>query len=291
MPELRAYVFSSFIFRVATSLFDLNFIRFYAMNLVWHSSCSFISISLSSRTQCSNNLKQLALGVHGYHDAMKRFPLNQSSAMQTQAATSSVFQTGGWIRLILPHIDQLSTIPSTQPLTVLTCPADSRGAALTNGSYALTWYAGVIGSTNPKQDGILITTDPPVKMVSVTDGTSNTIMLGERYPANGTTWGWWDGAYETDRNTYVKNTTPVYTSSINGTCTNPAVMKPYKAIDECSFNSLFSEHFGGVHVAMGDGTVRFLQYSVATTLIPGSATVSIVEALASRNGNESVEAP
>lgn len=62
-------------------------------------------------------------------------------------------------------------------------------------------------------------------------------------------------------------------------------------MDECAFNSLFSEHSGGVHVAMGDGTVRFVGYGIGTASIPGNPTISVIEALASRNGAESIELP
>lgn len=243
----------------------------------------------ASRTQCVNNLKQLGLAVHSYHDSYKKFPLNQTIYMQTMSPTTSNYQNGGWIRSILPYVDQGGNIPSTQFLPVLMCPTEARGGALTNGSFALTWYAGVTGSVSDRQDGILVTTDPPITMVQVTDGTSNTILLAERHPAAGTTWGWWDGGYERDRNTHAKNNYLTYTSSINGSCPSPAVLRRTVAMDECSFNAINSQHDGGANACFGDGTVRFITYA-ATALIP-STTTSILEALASRAGDESAQLP
>lgn len=239
----------------------------------------------AARLQCTNNLKQLALAIHNYHGAFKKFPLNQTSSMQSAAATTGNYQTGGWIRASLPYVDQLDTTTLTTQLPVVMCPSDPRGAGFTNaGGYALTWYVGV-GAING-QDGILKTTDPPVKMVNITDGMSNTIMLAERPPSYNKVWGWWDGDYEFDRNSPVKNTVFMYGTDMSGTpCPTPAVFRKQNPEDPCAFNSVYSMHIGGMNVALGDGSVRFLQHS-ATSLIPGT-TQSFIEALATRAGNES----
>src|ERR1700674_4848572 len=64
----------------------------------------------SARTTCINNMKQLALGIHSFHNANKCFPTyngifpvgNNGSTLQA-GNTHSVY--GSWIVHILPYID------------------------------------------------------------------------------------------------------------------------------------------------------------------------------------------
>src|ERR1700691_2989969 len=55
----------------------------------------------AARTQCTNNLKQIGLACHGYHDANKRLP--QGYVVNT---TNQPSPGWGWSVLILPYIDQ-----------------------------------------------------------------------------------------------------------------------------------------------------------------------------------------
>src|SRR5690606_22190317 len=55
------------------------------------------------RSQCKNNLKQLALALHNYHDSHRQFPINYANwARRNPADGSSV----SWMVLILPYVDQ-----------------------------------------------------------------------------------------------------------------------------------------------------------------------------------------
>jgi prepilin-type N-terminal cleavage/methylation domain-containing protein len=62
----------------------------------------------AARTQCANNLKQLAMGVHNYHDANKQIPPNAKQiaynwAVDSVAAGPTIWT---WIARILPYIEQ-----------------------------------------------------------------------------------------------------------------------------------------------------------------------------------------
>lgn len=51
------------------------------------------------RSQCKNNLKQLVLAMHNYHEAFNQFPNNYDQQARPRGSFS-------WICMILPYIDQ-----------------------------------------------------------------------------------------------------------------------------------------------------------------------------------------
>ena len=59
----------------------------------------------AARSKCQNNLKQLALGVHGYQDTVSRIPYNGDPASPgcCWAATKASWS---WIARMLPYIEQ-----------------------------------------------------------------------------------------------------------------------------------------------------------------------------------------
>jgi prepilin-type N-terminal cleavage/methylation domain-containing protein/prepilin-type processing-associated H-X9-DG protein len=131
----------------------------------------------ASRMSCSNNLKQLALACHGYHDAFGSLPRNGNQFGLTNS--HGVNGTGccgvgaahwSWIARLLPYIEQdnlyrqggiptnrmnqdasTRVVPSAQ-LKVLTCPSDPSNRTRTNAAdlggtlVAVTSYKGVSGA-------------------------------------------------------------------------------------------------------------------------------------------------
>jgi prepilin-type N-terminal cleavage/methylation domain-containing protein len=94
------------------------------------------------RMQCQNNLKQLGLALHNYHDTMSAFPPSSVWADTGTISTNNNDKLGpSWVVLILPYIEQQnlynsfklsSPIPHTDNagprsvrLTALLCPSDS----------------------------------------------------------------------------------------------------------------------------------------------------------------------
>jgi prepilin-type N-terminal cleavage/methylation domain-containing protein/prepilin-type processing-associated H-X9-DG protein len=153
----------------------------------------------AARAQCINNLKQLGLGMHSYHDTNKHFARNYA------------YQVGGnvWEALnanflILPYIDQAplhqqgmaninnwgfiyNTLLNT-PLAVFRCPssppAPSRGSNPNGWDGPGTSYAWCSGSSietvwaGTRFNG-MIAYEADRKMADVTDGISNTILAAE----------------------------------------------------------------------------------------------------------------
>ena len=124
----------------------------------------------AARTQCTNNMKQIGLGLQGYHDSYKYLPPGLARISFTDqygfgtplAPTGQNYQATLWSYFILPYIDQVplyDTIPfvpypnwSTGPyltamrmqLTVLRCPATTDDVTYTTS----TDNAGAIGVIN-----------------------------------------------------------------------------------------------------------------------------------------------
>jgi prepilin-type N-terminal cleavage/methylation domain-containing protein/prepilin-type processing-associated H-X9-DG protein len=223
----------------------------------------------ANRTRCVNNLKQLALALHSYHDTHNGFPGCDT-----------------WIRSLLPFVEQPSATPRTALLAVIHCPSDPRPRELYPNprdglSYGPTSYQAVVGGNSTalhtRADGILIG-GGRVRLAEITDGTSNTLLLGERPPAPDRSIGWWDIPHVNHAFLYTSNNWINFmfssgtTESAGATrCTRalPGVFAaPQSPNNYCDTHHFWSGHAGGGNWAFGDGSVRFLPYSASRLTVP-----------------------
>ena len=164
------------------------------------------------RTQCKNNLKQLGLALHNYHDSFaQRFPQGGYYAYANPVTNNFDPRNFTWLTMIMPYYDQAPlynrinfNVPAlgqtndhvgTQ-LPVLTCPSDTgqdRPVLATSNSVtykiAITSYSGSLGLHD---EDIILNPDPTyvlyrgifapyehTNISAILDGTSNTILLAE----------------------------------------------------------------------------------------------------------------
>jgi prepilin-type N-terminal cleavage/methylation domain-containing protein len=158
------------------------------------------------RTQCRNNMKQLGLALHNYHDSFLRFPMGATwGVMIGPANTSHSPFHHTWLTAILPYIDQAPlyngvnfNLPAVaQPhvsrqLPAFSCPSDGSGIQPIRDTwnFATTSYSGCNGydwwSRGMHQGGANSFVfggvfDPlsSVQIKDIIDGTSNTVAVGE----------------------------------------------------------------------------------------------------------------
>ena len=231
----------------------------------------------AGRLRCQNNLKQIALAAHGYEGATSRLPGNKI-----------------WLADLRPHYDQgAADLKTTVPLLV--CPADPRGpvSCRTGGGMTsgLTWYVGLGSDTHTSDDGMIAITQPVRLDRDVKDGTSQTLLAGERPPSPNLQIGLWRGS--ATRDTIVGAAedgllfrNPFGTPGGLLACPKPAVFAPQVETDYCAVHSVWSHHPGGGNFAYGDGSVRLLTYAVSGPL--GNGPGSVLAALVTRAGDELV---
>jgi prepilin-type N-terminal cleavage/methylation domain-containing protein/prepilin-type processing-associated H-X9-DG protein len=101
------------------------------------------------RTTCTSNLKQLALGVHGYHDTYGSMPRLYNGPQEPRTGVSFGLDTYSWQTMILPYIEERNlrelfnyqlraTDAGSQPainqqLAITTCPSTPRTAVIARG--------------------------------------------------------------------------------------------------------------------------------------------------------------
>lgn len=103
----------------------------------------------AARTQCINNLKQIGIAMHNYHDATKAFP-------DEQRLTATI----SWTTRLLPYLEQANAVPGTT-LAVLLCPTRGQrpgGKTDYSGAYSasISNSAGGTGALNGGQIGGMV---------------------------------------------------------------------------------------------------------------------------------------
>jgi len=289
----------------------------------------------SRRTQCVNNLKQQALGLHNFHDVRNRFPsahqIGQTwyTGYQRDPPPGGVNAATGypvegpffsWTMHISPYVELntvydaanlnawpwFQTMPNGKQVNgittkIFTCPSDVRGSQVyKSGSdtAALTTYLGVSGRNQFKeapangQDGILYV-NSSTNMSAIQDGTSNTLMIGERPPSSDLLYGWmWAGAGDSP---YFGTTDIVLgVNERQGTpSAAPDFFRKGAVIDPGSLHRyhFWSLHPGGANWALADGSVRFISYNAAGPENANPALNSVITRMATRAGGEAFDSP
>ena len=221
------------------------------------------------RISCVNNLKQIGIALHGYHDVNRTFPAGGWIALYNQPATSNM--NIGWSAAVLPWLEQNAvsaglnfgfpynvTVNSTAAATVLSvylCPSEPRKALFNQPNAdpfpsADADYGGMYG---PRALGSGFTNNPPagsmifgqcLGLAEITDGASQTVQVGEAPEAINALW-------VSGHNVFDQSA--------------PINARPPSELGE----ELTSQHPGGVNVLFADGSVRFLKNT--TNVVPLAA--------------------
>ena len=283
------------------------------------------------RTQCKNNLKQMGLALHNYHDTHNTFPPGYITRFpQDKSATEQ--SHWGWGVYLLPGIDQAPLYNLLQPgtlslhanlatpaglsalqtpLAAFVCPSDT-GPSLNDFNETKNfnpadanapWYNRFVTSNGTDRISIAksnyvasacssVSTTPPAytpdygpatgtfwqnskcRIADITDGTSNTILIGER-------------AYRFDNVNAGAANALGFSSTICTSGTSAGIKAAgmnvlglgYNGINWSANNQVHqpraynSNHVGGAHFVMGDGAVRFISENIDYNFvtIPGAA--------------------
>jgi prepilin-type N-terminal cleavage/methylation domain-containing protein/prepilin-type processing-associated H-X9-DG protein len=302
-----------------------------------------------NRVWCLNNMKQLGLALHNYHDLYGRFPPSCDYGL-------APFNTGqnkgytpywSWMARIMPFFEQdnlyreaetwshigngnpndfhwwpwgdwwnnyATALPNPAfgtPLQIAKCPSDPRDFTVVYENFgpapavavAFSNYLGVDGirgddmldpSGKPAdKSGILVNNDyihkRRINIASITDGTSNTLLLGERPPSLDMFQGWWfagsgfDGTGTGDitlgarETVYAQNISSIFSLDFVSTCPLSKVgFQPGSVKDNCDQVHFWSLHPAGANWLWGDGSARFMVYDVN----------EILPQICTRNGGE-----
>ena len=230
----------------------------------------------ANRMKCSNNLKQMALGLHNYHDALSQFP--------PAWIGQDTLPGWGWGTFVLPYVEQDNLFKSAQTdtrrfgnganpaqpddysrtkLPVYRCPSDQGPDLNPNRlNHGMSNYRAVSGvwdnqtafRANKDLGGIMFQ-NSKIKIKDVTDGTSQTLIVGEcRFDLSENKWAAiWAGM--SGRRTIP----PSFTFSVLVSDVTWYIDDDSGRVNGSTSQAFSSRHSGGAMFAFTDGSVRFFR--------------------------------
>jgi prepilin-type N-terminal cleavage/methylation domain-containing protein/prepilin-type processing-associated H-X9-DG protein len=255
----------------------------------------------ASRTECQNNLKQLALGLHAFHDANRGFP----------PARMTIPKLHSWTPFVFPYIEQAPLYQryrwdvdwddaatndanpggvNQAPLSIFLCPS-APGGRVASRQRAITDYDALSTITRPNPFVTKMPANDPSwigvlgkdvkrRMTEITDGTSNTILLAESAGRNAT--------YQMGKMTSTTGTTgargnPSTEIAVSGF--DPATMSsPGPCGVNCTnANEVYGMHTGIANVAFADGSIRPIREGLDINILIPLMTRSCGEVVNSNN--------
>jgi prepilin-type N-terminal cleavage/methylation domain-containing protein/prepilin-type processing-associated H-X9-DG protein len=279
----------------------------------------------AARIQCANNLHQIALAAHNYHGDHGRFPTG--AHLPVYVGDRPTGATNLWVEL-LPYFEQdnlyrrwdycdnrnnvagRTNATQAQVLKLLLCPSDPLPQPVVQltipiappwslGFYGMSSYGGNAGKRSVKagsappwpgmtKDGIFFI-DSYVRLTDITDGTSTTLLFGERYHR--------DPQYDLQHNIYWPGSPPMAQLgrwaevAYQGAAANVMLSTPvpinyqmspggnFTAVENriCAFGS---GHPGGANFAFADGSVRFVSQSIPLATLQALSTRGCGEVVA-----------
>lgn len=249
------------------------------------------------RAQCTNQLKQIALACQNYHDIYKTFPTGQVVTGPTGQADGWGW---AWSAFILPEMEQSAIYDQIDfrqsmgaamninlvrtRIKSFECPSDSTTPAdgvptAQNGTYLISKpgiapssYVGnggsfgnadVVPATSDeiKQKNGLLMRYTTVRMADITDGTSNTAIVGETINYNFWPSGWDPKLYGCARSTDLRFAAVLALIRLGTQRINP----PSNASNVVQREAFASFHPGGANFALCDGSVHFISETIHHT--------------------------
>jgi prepilin-type processing-associated H-X9-DG protein/prepilin-type N-terminal cleavage/methylation domain-containing protein len=247
------------------------------------------------RAQCVNNLKQMGLALHNYHDALLVLPPGYIAGSKFVDGETDTAPGWSWAAMILPQLDQgplYSSINVLLPIqaaanataivtnmNAFLCPSDqilgptfpvTDGFGNTVATVAPSSYADCTGSDladvalGLNNDGLgngLFYRNSAVRIGMITDGTSQTVMLLER--AWGDSEGTWTGAIA--GGFIVRGPFNPCPGSADASYLAPCLVQAHchllntNADSDSGLDDPSSFHPGGANVLFADGSVHFIK--------------------------------
>jgi prepilin-type N-terminal cleavage/methylation domain-containing protein/prepilin-type processing-associated H-X9-DG protein len=260
----------------------------------------------ANRTQCMNNLKQIGLGCHHYHDIYQSLPPGYFATAPYPDTTPG----WGWGAYLLPYLEQESLyrkIDFSQPmqqnpavigsmLKVYFCPSDQappQPFSITDGtlesivSAAPSSYAASVGDDSSEADAPtgngMFYRNSKIRFTDITDGLSSTTIVGDR------AWSQVEGIWAGAPNSGItragrRNPWP------NATASAPVLVLVHNnwiniiTDSDGGLDDFSSNHPGGANLLFADGSVHFLQ-----SITSDGPERRALWALGTRAGGETVQ--